>query len=212
MRSGLPTEQRFSDRCPSAYHRGVPDDPKTMVFPSQAKFRAWLDKNHTKALEIWLKLAKKNSGIKTVSYQEAVEVALCYGWIDGLMRSLDEDYYIQRFTPRRTKSKWSKINRAKVEELIKAGKMTPAGLAEIERAKADGRWDAAYDSPSTIEVPDDLRLALARNAKARRFFEKLNKSNRYAVLYQIHDAKRPETRARRIKNFVEMFAEGKKPF
>ena len=181
-----------------------------MAFLSQTKFRAWLDKNYAKAPEMWLKFAKKDSGIKTVSYQEAVEVALCYGWIDGLVRRLDDDYYIQRFTPRRPKSKWSKINRDKVEELIKAGKMTPAGLAEIERAKADGRWDAAYDSPSTIEVPDDLRRALARNAKARRFFEKLNKSNRYAVLYQIHDAKRPETRARRIEKFVKMFAEGKK--
>lgn len=187
----------------------MPND-KVLAFANQAKFRAWLDKNHAKTPEIWLRLAKKGTGIKSVSYQEAVEVALCYGWIDGLVRRLDDDYYIQRFTPRRAKSKWSKINRAKVEELIRIGKMKPPGLAEIERAKTDGRWDAAYDSPSTIEVPDDFRRALARNQKARKFFEALNKSNRYAVLYQIHDAKRPETRARRIKKFVEIFAEGTK--
>ncbi len=180
-----------------------------MAFPTQAKFRAWLEKNHAKAPEIWVKLAKKGSGIKSVNYQEAVEVALCYGWIDGLVRKLDEDFYGQRFTPRRAKSKWSKINRTKVQQLIKDGKMRPAGLAEIERAKADGRWDAAYDSPSTMDVPDDLRRALGKNPKARRFFEALNKRNRYAVLYQINDAKKPETRARRIKKFVEMFAEGK---
>lgn len=181
-----------------------------MAFPTQAKFRAWLDKNHAKAPEIWVKFAKKGSGIKSVNYQDAVEVALCYGWIDGLVRKLDDDYYVQRFTPRRPKSKWSKINRAKVEQLIKAGKMKPAGFAEVERAKADGRWNAAYASPSTMDVPDDLRRELEKNPRARGFFETLNKSNRYAVLYQIHDAKRPETRARRIKKFVEMFDEGKK--
>ncbi|MDQ3939982.1 MAG: YdeI/OmpD-associated family protein [Actinomycetota bacterium] len=180
-----------------------------MAFPTQGKFRMWLDKNHAKASEIWIKLAKKGSGIKSVTYQEAVDVALCYGWIDGVVRRLDDDFYLQRFTPRRSKSKWSKINRAKVEQLIKDGKMKPAGLAEIERAKADGRWDAAYDSPSTMDVPDDLRRELDKNPRARRFFETLSKSNRYAVLYQIHDAKKPETRARRIKKFVEMFAEGK---
>ena len=183
-----------------------------MAFATEAKFRAWLDKNHAKTSEIWVKFAKKGSGIKTVNYQDAVEVALCYGWIDGLMRKLDDDYYIQRFTPRRPKSKWSKINRAKVEQLIKAGKMKPAGFAEIERAKADGRWDAAYDSPSTMEVPDDLQRELHKNPRARKFFETLNKSTRYAVLYQIHDAKRVETRARRISKFVEMFNEGKKPY
>lgn len=182
-----------------------------MGFPTQAKFRAWLDKNHAQAPEIWVRFAKKGSGIKSVNYQEVVEVALCYGWIDGLARRLDDNYYIQRFTPRRSKSNWSKINRAKVEQLIKDGKMRPPGLAEIERAKADGRWDAAYDSPSTMDVPDDLRRALAKKPRARSFFETLSKSNRYAVLFQIHDAKKPETRARRIKKVVEMFDEGKKP-
>lgn len=190
----------------------VKDDLKMMAFPTQAKFRAWLDKNYAKGPEIWVKFAKKGSGIKSVNYQQAVEVALCYGWIDGLVRRLDDDYYIQRFTPRRQKSKWSKINCAKVEQLIKDGKMKPAGLAEVERAKADGRWNAAYASPSTMEVPDDLRRALGRKPEARQFFETLNKSNRYAVLYQIHDAKRPETRARRIAKFVGMFEEGKKPY
>ena len=160
---------------------------------------------------MWLKIAKKNSGIASVDYQQAVEVALCYGWIDGLVRRFDDDFYVQRFTPRRAKSKWSKINRGKVEELIKAGKMKPAGLAEVERAKADGRWDAAYDSPSTIEVPDDLVRALKKKPKARKSFETLNRTNRYAILYQIHDAKKPETRARRIRRFVEMLDEGRKP-
>src|SRR5688500_9909027 len=183
----------------------------TKAFATKAGWQAWLDGNHAKAPGLWLKFAKKASGIPSVNYAEAVEVALCYGWIDGLVRTLDDDYYIQRFTPRRTKSKWSKINRGKAEELIAAGKMKPAGLAEIDRAKADGRWDAAYDSPTTMEVPADLKRELRKNPVARRFFETLSKSNRYTILYQIAEAKKPETRARRIAKFVEMLNGEQKP-
>jgi uncharacterized protein YdeI (YjbR/CyaY-like superfamily) len=190
----------------------VTEDFQTLTFTTQAKFRAWLDKNHSKTPGVWIKFAKKASGIKSVNYQEALEVALCYGWIDGLVRRFDDDYYVQRFTPRRAKSKWSKINRDKADALIDAGKMKPAGLAEVERAKADGRWDAAYDSPGNITVPDDLAKAFRKNPKARKFFETLNSTNRYAVLYRVHDAKKPETRARRIDQFIEMLNEGRKPY
>jgi uncharacterized protein YdeI (YjbR/CyaY-like superfamily) len=188
----------------------VTDELKTMAFPSQAKFRAWLDKNHDKEPGLWLKIAKKSSGIKSVTYAEAVEVALCYGWIDGLVHGLDDDYYQQRFTPRRARSVWSKINRDKVEALIAAGKMKPAGLAEVERAKANGRWAAAYESAVNMPVPDDLMAALKKKPKALAFFEELNKSNRYAICYQVNDAKKPETRARRIAKFVAMMQRGEK--
>lgn len=151
-----------------------------------------------------MKLAKKGSGFASVTYAEAVEVALCYGWIDGQAKRLDDVYYLQRFTPRRARSKWSKINRAKAEKLIESGAMKAAGLREVDRAKMDGRWDAAYDSPSTARVPDDLRAELDKNHKARGFFEALDATNRYAILHRIHDAKRPETRERRIKKFVAM--------
>ena len=160
---------------------------------------------------LWLKFAKKGSGIESVTYDQAVEVALCYGWIDGQVRKFDEDYYLQRFTPRRSRSKWSKVNRKKATELIERGEMKAAGLREVERAKADGRWDAAYDSPSTATVPDDLRRELEKNEKAWAFFCELDGRNRYAILYQIQDAKRPETRARRIAKYVAMLAEQKKP-
>src|ERR671914_2836303 len=180
----------------------VKDDPKVMAFPTQAKFRAWLDKNHAKAPEIWVKFAKKGSGIKSVNYQDAVEVALCYGWIDGLTRSLDEDYYVQRFTPRRPKSKWSQVNTAKAEALIASGRMKPAGLRQVEAAKADGRWAAAYPPASKLTVPEDLQAELERYPNAKEFFAGLDRQNRTAVLYQVLDAKRPETRARRIAKFV----------
>ena len=159
---------------------------------------------------MWLKIAKKGSGIETVSYPEALEVALCYGWIDGQKASFDDRYWLQRFTPRRSRSKWSKVNRQKATELIERGAMKPAGLREVERAKADGRWDAAYDAQSTATVPDDLRRELEKNDAAREFFQTLNSANRYAILYQIGDAKKPETRARRIEKFVAMLAERKK--
>lgn len=186
-------------------------DLPTLTFPTQAKFRAWLEKNHAKEPGLWIQYAKKGSGIKTLVYAEAVEVALCYGWIDGKVRTVDEDFYVQRFTPRRKQSKWSKINRDKAKALIAAGKMKPAGLAEVERAKADGRWDAAYGSAANMTVPDDFLSALRKKPKALKFFEEeLNKTNRFAILYQIDDAKKPETRARRIAKFVEMMQKGEK--
>ena len=155
-------------------------------------------------------LAKKGTGVTTVTYAEALEVALCFGWIDAQVKRFDDTYYLQRFTPRRTRSKWSKINRDAATRLTEAGAMRPPGLAAVERAKADGRWDAAYDSPANAAMPEDLERALARNKKAREFFATLSKQNRYAILYRIQDAKRPETRARRITQFVEMLARGEK--
>jgi uncharacterized protein YdeI (YjbR/CyaY-like superfamily) len=160
---------------------------------------------------LWLKIAKKGSGIESVNYDQAVEVALCYGWIDGQVRKFNEDHYLQRFTPRRPRSKWSKVNRKKAMELIERGEMRAAGLREVERAKADGRWDAAYDSPRTATVPEDLLKELEKNEQARKFFYELDSRNRYAILYQIQDAKRPETRARRIAKYVAMLAEQQKP-
>ncbi len=159
---------------------------------------------------MWIRLAKKGSGVASVSYAEAVEVALCYGWIDGQARSLDDDFYLQRYTPRSARSKWSKINCGRATDLIERGLMQPAGLREVERAKADGRWDAAYDPPSTAQVPPELAEALERNPAARNAFATLDGRNRYAILYRIAEAKRPETKARRIEKFVSMLAEGGK--
>lgn len=183
-----------------------------LAFESRSAWEAWLDENHTASRGLWLRFAKKGSGVESVSYAEAVEGALLYGWIDGQAASFDERFYLQRYTPRRSRSKWSKINRAKVEALVEAGRMRPAGLAEIERARADGRWEAAYDSPSTATVPEDLRKKLDENPEAAAFFETLNGTNRYAILYQIQDARKPETRARRIDKFVAMLNRGEKPY
>jgi uncharacterized protein YdeI (YjbR/CyaY-like superfamily) len=185
-------------------------DLPVMPFASRDAWAAWLEEQHAASDGLWLKFAKKGSGLDSVTYAEAVEVALCYGWIDGQVRKFDQDYYLQRFTPRRARSKWSKINRQKATELIERGEMKPAGLREVERARADGRWDAAYDAPSTAQVPDDLLRELEKNQPAREFFETLDGRNRYAILYQIQDAKRPETRARRIEKYVAMLSEGKK--
>ena len=181
-------------------------------FASCDAWEAWLEGHHATSEGLWLKFAKKGSDIETVTYDQAVEVALCYGWIDGQVTRFDEDYYLQRFTPRRSRSRWSKINRQKATQLIERCEMKPAGLREVERAKADGRWDAAYDAPSTAMVPDDLRRELEKNGTARKFFSELDGRNRYAILYQIQDAKRPETRARRIAKYVAMLAEHKKPY
>lgn len=181
-----------------------------IVFEGPEEFDSWLHENGATETELWIKYAKKGSGIQTISYAQALDVALCHGWIDGLVRSIDETYYTQRWTPRTPRSKWSKRNCGKVEELIAAGKMLPAGLAEIEKAKADGRWDAAYAGPATIEMHEDLRRALDANPKAKAFFETLNSQNRYAILLRVHDVKREETRQRRIAQFVDMLAEGRK--
>jgi uncharacterized protein YdeI (YjbR/CyaY-like superfamily) len=180
-------------------------------FSSQAFFERWLERNHGRQDGIWVKFAKKGTGVKSVTYAEAVRVALSFGWIDGQSKGLDETYYLQRFTPRRARSKWSKINRAAAERMIIAGEMKPSGLAEVERAKADGRWAAAYDSSRTATVPPDLRRELDRRAKAREAFDGLTGSQRYAILYAIQDAKKPETRERRIAKFVARLEAGEKP-
>jgi len=179
-------------------------------FASRKAWVAWLEEQHNKSDGLWLKIAKKGSGIETVTFQEALNVALCYGWIDGQRARFDERFFLQRFTPRRSRSKWSRVNREKVTKLIETGEMKPSGLREVERAKADGRWDAAYEPQSTATVPDDLLGELEKNDAAREFFSALNSANRYAILYQIQDAKRPETRARRIEKYVAMLAEHKK--
>jgi uncharacterized protein YdeI (YjbR/CyaY-like superfamily) len=186
-----------------------PDLP-IVPFASREAWEAWLEEHHTTSDGLWLKIAKKGSGLETVSFAEALEAALSYGWIDSQADSFDEYYWLQKFTPRRPRSKWSKRNREKATELTERGVMKPAGLREVERAKADGRWDAAYDAQSTATVPDDLRRELEKNDKAREFFATLDSRNRYAFLYRIQDAKRPETRARRIEKYVAMLGEQKK--
>lgn len=179
-------------------------------FASREAWEAWLEEHHATSDGLWLKIAKKGSGIETVSFAEALDIALCYGWIDGQRDRFDGHYFLQRFTPRRPRSKWSKVNVGKVTKLIEEGRMKPAGLREVERAKADGRWEAAYEPQSTATVPDDFRRELEKNEEAREFFATLNSTNRYAILYRIQDAKKPETRARRIEKFVAMLAERKK--
>jgi len=186
----------------------VPDLP-VHRFASAAAWERWLARNHARSSGVWLEIAKKAAAVVTVSYPEVLDVALCYGWIDGVRHKQDDTYFRQRFTPRTRTSKWSQNNRDKVAALVAAGRMQPAGQAAIDAAKADGRWDAAYAGSRAIEVPDDLVRALRRNAKARRAFEQLDSRNRYAILYRVHDAKRPETRARRIETFVTMLAEGR---
>jgi len=181
------------------------------TFASRRAFETWLAKNAERSDGIWLSIAKKGSGARSVTYAEAVEVALCYGWIDGQGKSVDDERYIQRFTPRRARSPWSKINRARALDLIDRGLMKPPGLREIERAKTDGRWDAAYASPRAATVPEDLAKALKRNKEAKAAFDALDSRNRYSILHRIQEAKKPETRERRIVSFVEMLADGRKP-
>jgi uncharacterized protein YdeI (YjbR/CyaY-like superfamily) len=181
-----------------------------IAFVSIKNWQTWLAKEHARSSGVWLKIAKKNTGIKTVTYAEALEVALCYGWIDGQKGSFDGEYFLQKFTPRRPKSMWSKINVGKAERLIKSRKMKPAGLKAVEAAKKDGRWDKAYDSQTYMTVPKDFQVALNKNKKAKALFETLNKVNRYAILFRIHNAKKAETRERRIKQFVEMLERDEK--
>ena len=184
-------------------------DLPVIAFKSQLAWDAWLASQPVQSKGLWLKLAKKSSGIASVSRPEAVDTALCHGWIDGQLDSFDDDYWLIRFTPRQSTSKWSEKNRARALQLIDQKSMRPGGLNEIERAKKDGRWDAAYAPQSTAEVPEDLRAALATSKQAKSFFETLDSTNRYAILYRIHDAKKPETRAARIGKYVAMLTEGK---
>ena len=189
----------------------MPDDGLPVLGPgSAAEWDAWLSEHHADSAGLWLKIPKKGSDAPGVSYPDALGVALCHGWIDGQKGRLDDDYWLQRFTPRRAGSKWSRINRDRAAALIEAGQMRPAGLREVELARADGRWAAAYESQSTAAVPEDLARELAGNDAAAAFFERLDRANRYAILYRLADAKRPETRARRLATFVAMLSEGKK--
>ena len=183
---------------------------ESVFFASPAEMEAWLERHHATSPGVWLEMAKKGTGIPSVTYAEAVEVALCFGWIDGQSKRIDDARYRQRFTPRAPRSIWSKVHREKVAALKAAGRMRPAGLREVERAQADGRWDAAYDSPSRASVPEDLAAALAQNEAASRFFATLDAQNRYSVLHRIQTAKKAETRAKRVAQFVEMLARGEK--
>ncbi|GGY59410.1 hypothetical protein GCM10010363_46020 [Streptomyces omiyaensis] len=184
---------------------------ETVTFASADAFEEWLGEHHADSAGIWLKLRKKGPGVVALDYAQALDVALCYGWIDGQKAKFDDLWWLQRFTPRRRNSRWSKINRDKAAALTAQGRMRPPGRAEVDRAKADGRWEAAYDSARTITVPDDLAAALAADPAAASSFETLDGANRYAILYRVQDAKRPETRARRIEQFVAMLAKGEKP-
>jgi uncharacterized protein YdeI (YjbR/CyaY-like superfamily) len=186
-----------------------PDDLPVLAFGSLQSWRDWLAGHHQTSSGLWLKIAKKGSATPTVSYAEAIDGALCYGWIDGQKGKLDDEYWLQRFTPRKPRSRWSKINREKAERLIAEGRMQPAGLREVEAARADGRWDAAYEGQATATVPPDLARELDLNPVAKEFFGTLNSVNRYAILYRIQDAKRPQTRADRIAKYVAMLNEHK---
>ena len=179
-----------------------------LLFETPDAWAAWLDEHGATSKGLWVRLAKKAAPLASIDYQQTLEVALCYGWIDGQKRSYDDQSWLQKFTPRGRKSMWSKINREKVEALIARGQMRPAGLAAVEAAKRDGRWDAAYDSQRNATVPDDLQAALDANPQAQEAFGKLNGANRYAILFRIHQAKRAETRAKRIAEFVAMLERG----
>ena len=181
-----------------------PGELPVRLFKDDAAWEAWLAKQHAKSVGLWLRIAKAASSVKTVSYAEALEVALCYGWIDGQKKTFDEATWLQKFTPRGKRSMWSKINREKVERLIESGRMQSAGLEAVGRAKANGQWDSAYDSHRTSAVPDDLQRALDAHPKAKEFFATLNSANRYAILFRIQTAKRAETRAKKIQHFINM--------
>ena len=181
-----------------------------LIFKAAKEFEQWLRKNYASSNGIWLQIYKKASGIPTITYPEAVNAALCYGWIDGVANKYDDASYLQRFTPRRSKSIWSKLNVERANQLINSGKMKPGGLKEIEAAKADGRWASAYDSPANIEIPKDFLQALSKKPKAKKFFETLDKTNTYSIAWRLQTAKKPETREKRMKLILEMLSKGKK--
>ena len=187
----------------------LPADLPVLPFADGDVWEAWLIANAA-SKGLWLKIAKKDSGIATVTYRQALDVALCHGWIDGQIRGFDGDYFLQRFTPRRPKGLWSKINIGKVERLIAEGRMRAGGQREVDAAKADGRWSVAYDSPRSMETPPELLAALAENEKARAFFDALDKTNRYAVCWRVQTARKPETTAKRVETLVAMLARGEK--
>ena len=179
-----------------------------LTFRDRNEWENWLARNGGTSTGVWLRLAKKGARQPTLTYEQAVESALCHGWIDGQKQTESEEYWLQRFTRRSAKSIWSRLNRDRADALVAAGRMLPAGMREIEKAKEDGRWEAAYASPSNSVVPDDLQTALDANPKARAFFATLNARNRYAILFRIQNAKKPETRIRKIEEFIGMLARG----
>jgi uncharacterized protein YdeI (YjbR/CyaY-like superfamily) len=184
-------------------------DLPVLAFKSQQAWDTWLASQPAGSKGLWLKLAKKSSGIASISKAEALDCALCHGWIDGQLDRFDDDFWLIRFTPRQATSKWSEKNRARALELVESKRMRPAGLHQIESAKRDGRWDAAYASQRTAQIPEDLRAALARSKKAKGFFEALDSHNRFAILYRLQDAKKAETRAARLEKYVAMLVDGK---
>lgn len=200
-------QSRVAKRRPA----GAAAEP-ILSFDTQRGWEEWLDDNHSEHGPIWLCIGKKNCALASVTYFEAVESALCFGWIDSQKRSLDDRSWLQRFSKRKPKGPWSKVNRGKIDALIASGRMRDAGLAEVRAAKADGRWEAAYDSSSTAQVPKDFVLALAKNKRAKAFFADLKSTSRYAILYKLMSAKRPETRAARIRDFVAMLARSEAPY
>jgi uncharacterized protein YdeI (YjbR/CyaY-like superfamily) len=187
-----------------------PDSLPSRRFASEHDWAAWLERNHDRSPGLWLRIAKKGADVPSVSYPEALDVALCYGWIDGQKRPQSDTFWLQKFGPRAKTGLWSRLNREKALALVAAGRMRPSGMAAIQRAKADGRWKGAYDSARTSTVPEDLEGALKRNAKARRFFEALDRANRYAILFRLQTAKKAETRARRLADFLKMLEQGRK--
>jgi uncharacterized protein YdeI (YjbR/CyaY-like superfamily) len=188
----------------------VKNESEIKAFPSAHEWEQWLATKHLSSTGIWLRFFKKGSGIASVTHAEALAAALCVGWIDGQVKKHDDDSWLHKFAPRRPRSMWSKRNRELVEKLAAAGKMKPAGLKEVDAAKADGRWDRAYDSPSKMTVPEDLMAELSKNERARKFFETLNKANTYAITWRLQTAKKPDTRERRMRAIIEMLAEGEK--
>ncbi len=186
------------------------DTTSIMSFETQQDWEAWLKENHTDSRGIWLKIAKKGALTPSVSYAEALDSALCYGWIDGQKAASDDKYWLQKFTPRTAKSIWSKVNCGKAEALIAEGRMQPEGLRQVELARSDGRWERAYESQSKITIPDDFQSELDKNPQAQDFFNTLDSANRYAFLFRIHAAKKPETRSAKIQKFVEMLNQQQK--
>ena len=182
----------------------------TLAFASADAWRTWLAENHATSEGIWLRFFKKGSGVKSVTYAEALEDALCFGWIDGQRQKSDDRSYLQKFTPRRPKSGWSKINVGHAERLITNGRMMPAGLRAIEAAQSDGRWERAYDSPGRMTVPEDFLKALSKNKKAKAFFEKLDRTNRFSIGYRLQTAKNAETRDKRIAAIIDMLKRGER--
>ena len=186
------------------------DNLPILSFAIQQDWEAWLEEHHTDTKGMWLKIAKKDTGIPSVSYAQALESALCYVWIDGQKASVDATYWLQKFTPRGPKSMWSQVNCDKVTALMTSGRMQPAGIRQVELAKADGRWELAYASQSKITIPEDFQRELDNNPKAQEFFTTLNSVNRYAILFRIQTAKKPETRAARIQKFIDMLAKNER--